>query len=300
MKGRIMDPRTGGFLTPDPINANPLDSQAYNRYAYVLNNPLKYLDPSGLCVSEPGFWSPQDDPCRDTSRDNTSSRNPQEEAEIDAAWSGLNEFVRENEAQAERAQRGAEGGGGGSSSNDAKGVAGTATIYNGAGLDQGLAKHAAERVQGELKGRLHGRFNVVGAQGSPDDAALKALSKTNVAVVLLGRGGESAALRMFKAAGYVTARNEAQIKAKLADKFARGEGLAMGNLSVVATTGLSSLPGDDGFNRNLLGNLTVHEFGHTISRKGPDWDHTTGDVMAPSFSTVDEALHYSAKFLSQF
>jgi RHS repeat-associated protein len=50
MRGRVYDPRLGRFLTPDPIISAPLSGQSYNRYAYVLNNPLKYTDPSGLRV----------------------------------------------------------------------------------------------------------------------------------------------------------------------------------------------------------------------------------------------------------
>jgi RHS repeat-associated protein len=48
MRGRMYDPRLGRFLTPDPIVQAPLNTEAYNRYAYVFNNPLKYHDPSGL------------------------------------------------------------------------------------------------------------------------------------------------------------------------------------------------------------------------------------------------------------
>ena len=45
--GRIYDPMTLGFLSPDPFVQNPANSQNYNRFSYVLNNPLKYVDPSG-------------------------------------------------------------------------------------------------------------------------------------------------------------------------------------------------------------------------------------------------------------
>jgi RHS repeat-associated protein len=52
MKGRMFDPRTGRFLTPDPIVQTPFDGQSYNRYAYVRNNPLRYRDPSGLAADQ--------------------------------------------------------------------------------------------------------------------------------------------------------------------------------------------------------------------------------------------------------
>ncbi len=48
MKGRTYDPRVGQFLSPDPFVASPFMSGAFNRYAYVLNNPLKFVDPTGF------------------------------------------------------------------------------------------------------------------------------------------------------------------------------------------------------------------------------------------------------------
>ncbi|MFI5298466.1 MAG: RHS repeat-associated core domain-containing protein [Polyangiales bacterium] len=48
MKGRIYDPRLGRFLQADPIMGSPFDSQRYNAYSYVLNNPLKFTDPTGF------------------------------------------------------------------------------------------------------------------------------------------------------------------------------------------------------------------------------------------------------------
>ena len=47
MNGRVYDPVIGRFLSPDKYIQDPGNSQNYNRYAYVLNNPLKYTDPSG-------------------------------------------------------------------------------------------------------------------------------------------------------------------------------------------------------------------------------------------------------------
>jgi RHS repeat-associated protein len=47
MNGRIYDPMIGRFMQPDPIISEPYNSQNFNRYAYVLNNPLMYTDPSG-------------------------------------------------------------------------------------------------------------------------------------------------------------------------------------------------------------------------------------------------------------
>ncbi len=47
MNGRLYDPRIGRFVQADPVVDDGLDGQAYNRYSYVTNNPLRYTDPSG-------------------------------------------------------------------------------------------------------------------------------------------------------------------------------------------------------------------------------------------------------------
>ncbi|WP_229706748.1 RHS repeat-associated core domain-containing protein, partial [Shewanella inventionis] len=51
MGGRIYDPTLGRFLQADPFIQAPLNSQSYNRYAYVLNNPMSMTDPSGYFFS---------------------------------------------------------------------------------------------------------------------------------------------------------------------------------------------------------------------------------------------------------
>jgi RHS repeat-associated protein len=47
LRARWYDPTVGRFTQADRIVPNPLNSQAWNRYAYGLNNPLRYTDPSG-------------------------------------------------------------------------------------------------------------------------------------------------------------------------------------------------------------------------------------------------------------
>ncbi len=47
MNGRIYDPVLGRMLSPDINIADAGSTQAFNRYSYANNNPLKYTDPSG-------------------------------------------------------------------------------------------------------------------------------------------------------------------------------------------------------------------------------------------------------------
>ncbi len=54
MNGRIYDPTLGRFLQADPFIQAPNNSQSHNRYAYVLNNPLSNIDPSGYLFKK--FW----------------------------------------------------------------------------------------------------------------------------------------------------------------------------------------------------------------------------------------------------
>ncbi|WP_315752249.1 MULTISPECIES: RHS repeat-associated core domain-containing protein [unclassified Bradyrhizobium] len=48
MNGRVYDPTIARFLSADPQIQSPLYSQNYDRYSYVLNNPLRLVDPSGF------------------------------------------------------------------------------------------------------------------------------------------------------------------------------------------------------------------------------------------------------------
>lgn len=50
MNGRVYDPVLGQFISPDNFIQSSTNSQSFNRYAYCLNNPLSYNDPSG------NFW----------------------------------------------------------------------------------------------------------------------------------------------------------------------------------------------------------------------------------------------------
>jgi RHS repeat-associated protein len=44
---RYYDPGIGKFISADTIVPDPANPQSLNRYACCLNNPLKYIDPTG-------------------------------------------------------------------------------------------------------------------------------------------------------------------------------------------------------------------------------------------------------------
>lgn len=52
MGGRIYDPAIGRMLNADPFVQAPGNSQSFNRYSYVMNNPVSLIDPSGY------LWNP--------------------------------------------------------------------------------------------------------------------------------------------------------------------------------------------------------------------------------------------------
>ncbi|WP_367987509.1 GH-E family nuclease [Vibrio sp. NTOU-M3] len=52
MNGRVYDQELGRFISPDPIVQAPFVTNSFNRYAYVWNNPLKYIDPTGYRLVE--------------------------------------------------------------------------------------------------------------------------------------------------------------------------------------------------------------------------------------------------------
>ena len=47
MNGRMYDPVMSCFLSVDQYVQSPENAQGFNRYAYCMNNPLRYVDPSG-------------------------------------------------------------------------------------------------------------------------------------------------------------------------------------------------------------------------------------------------------------
>ncbi|MFZ0734484.1 MAG: RHS repeat-associated core domain-containing protein [Candidatus Sulfotelmatobacter sp.] len=45
----------GRFMSPDPLGGRLINPQTLNKYSYVINNPLRYTDPTGLyiCTDDP-------------------------------------------------------------------------------------------------------------------------------------------------------------------------------------------------------------------------------------------------------
>ena len=49
---RFYDPLLGRFTQADSIVPGAGNPQAFNRYSYTLNNPIRYNDPTGHCIEE--------------------------------------------------------------------------------------------------------------------------------------------------------------------------------------------------------------------------------------------------------
>lgn len=66
MQARYYDPDVGRFLSVDPQVPRPGAINAYNRYSYANNNPVRFTDPSGMCGVS-GDVSPEVQRMRDLS-----------------------------------------------------------------------------------------------------------------------------------------------------------------------------------------------------------------------------------------
>ena len=61
LNARLYDPIVGKMVSADPTVPDPSDQQAFNRYSYVQNNALAFVDPSGLEPAEPEMAVPLHD-----------------------------------------------------------------------------------------------------------------------------------------------------------------------------------------------------------------------------------------------
>ena len=57
LNGRVYDPLVGRMMSADPMVPDPLNAQAWNRYSYVINNPLAFTDPNGYCFLGMCSWA---------------------------------------------------------------------------------------------------------------------------------------------------------------------------------------------------------------------------------------------------
>ncbi|MCA9687200.1 MAG: RHS repeat-associated core domain-containing protein, partial [Myxococcales bacterium] len=60
MGGRLYDPLLGRMINADPVIPDGLRSSGWNRHAYVLNDPLSQIDPSGFNPEALADWSKQE------------------------------------------------------------------------------------------------------------------------------------------------------------------------------------------------------------------------------------------------
>jgi RHS repeat-associated protein len=56
-QARFYDPWIGRFTAADTLVPEPGNPQALNRYSYVYNNPLGFVDPDGMCAYDPNGMS---------------------------------------------------------------------------------------------------------------------------------------------------------------------------------------------------------------------------------------------------
>ena len=54
---RFYDPELGRFLSPDPVLGHLTVRQSLDRYVYTVNNPLRYIDPTGEDWWNPFSWT---------------------------------------------------------------------------------------------------------------------------------------------------------------------------------------------------------------------------------------------------
>lgn len=57
MGARYYDPALGRFMGVDPMQATETDLHSFNRYAYANNNPLRYVDPTGMWSVSVDFFA---------------------------------------------------------------------------------------------------------------------------------------------------------------------------------------------------------------------------------------------------
>jgi RHS repeat-associated protein len=113
MKGRLYDPELKRFITPDPFVTAPYHPQGLNRFSYVQNNPVTYVDPSGYqCLPDDrrmGMCGPERSPAAQAERRAWEERaRAQAEAEAAAAAAAAQAIQQELAAQTAAAAQAAQ------------------------------------------------------------------------------------------------------------------------------------------------------------------------------------------------
>ena len=115
---RYMSSNMGRFMSPDPgnIGADPKNPQSWNMYSYVVNNPLKFTDPTGLycywgkgngkddddpqdggasqsdCLNQGGYWTDRSNPCRGADNCSSFTRNDPAPMDMSQFWGYLEDW----------------------------------------------------------------------------------------------------------------------------------------------------------------------------------------------------------------
>src|SRR5439155_18940473 len=91
---RSHDYGLGRFLSPDAVGGTPANPQSWNRYAYTLGNPMKYVDPDGnLTILTHGTFAHGSPTFLPGGNFFTSVSNAFNDRTVSFQWSGRNTTV---------------------------------------------------------------------------------------------------------------------------------------------------------------------------------------------------------------
>jgi RHS repeat-associated protein len=89
-EARYMSAPLGRFMSPDPVAGRLANPQSLNRYTYVLNNPLKFIDPTGMIVE----WADSEEECKKGETECKTKAQRSFENELNKKLNSKNESVR--------------------------------------------------------------------------------------------------------------------------------------------------------------------------------------------------------------
>jgi hypothetical protein len=163
-----------------------------------------------------------------------------------------------------------------------------------------IAGRIREELGRPLARHIRDAFKVIVLPKEANTSDVNSLADHDVIVAVLGKGGESTAMKLFEAGAEHFHQRIHDVDAARSETKRRfsvlGGGITVGRVAVVPTAAASPFGGDE----TLIGNIGAHEFGHAISKLGTDRDHGTLGLMKPIISTDDPVLHFTSEFLSQF